>query len=190
MENLKLLDELFSEGELLSKTIYYVPSPEGVWRTFSVYSTNDLDRYQLWQSSVQRFIKAFYPSELDDFKGFIKEISPDNHRKILGILSAIKLLPVEPSLMEKDNSRTKITINNTQNNSNSIVFNLFVDAIKDEIRGKDLKQLSDILKVYEKNPESSQKKLIEKIKSFGGDVLTNIVANIITNPSIYKGLII
>ncbi|GAO28330.1 hypothetical protein JCM15548_1413 [Geofilum rubicundum JCM 15548] len=79
---------------------------------------------------------------------------------------------------------TNIVINNTQ----KVVLNLFTEAIKDEISGKDYKELKEILKNYEKEPDKAKTKLIEKLKGFGSDILTNIVANIMTNPNFYSGL--
>ncbi len=189
MNKTELLKNLIIEGESLSSTISYVPAPPNVFRTFSVYKTSQVDKYQSWQSSTQRFIKSYYPSDLTDFKEAAKKLSPENHRKILGLLTAIELLPEEPSSSESEyKSGTNITIHNSQNNTQNLVLNLFMDAIKDEITGKELKQLKEILAEYEIEPEKNKSKLTEKIKSFGTDVLTNIVANIITNPAFYGGL--
>ncbi len=118
-------------------------------------------------------------------------LSPDNHRKILAILRAIKLLPTEPikSPTHKSSPTNNIHITNTQNNTLHIAINLFLEAIKDEITGKDLKEVKEIIKDFEAEPEKSKNKLIDKIKGFGSDVLSNIVANILTNPNIYNELI-
>lgn len=190
MKNSELLDGLILEGDKLQQTIVYVPAPEGVWRTYSVYRTTTAEKYQTWQSAVQRFIKSFYPSDLEDFKVTTKNISPENHRRILGLLNAIKLLPEEPeSNILKQKSATNIIINNSQHNTQNIVFNLIIDAIKDEITGKELKELKELLKEYEKEPQKDKSKIADKIKNFGTDVLSNMIANILTNPSIYSGLI-
>jgi tRNA uridine 5-carbamoylmethylation protein Kti12 len=190
MEKHELLENLITEGEILKTTINFVPSPEGVMRMYSVYSTNQGEKYERWKSSVQRFIKSYYPSDLDDFKDTSKKISPESHRKILGLLSAIKLLPLEPVTNKIfDKKETNITIHNTQNNTQSVVFNIIIDAIKDEITGKDLKELKELIRDYEKEPEKDKSKLIDRIKNFGTDVLTNMIANILTNPNIYNGLI-
>lgn len=45
------------------------------------------------------------------------------------------------------------------------------------------------MKNYENEPEETKSKLIDKIKGFGGGVLPNIVANILTNPTICKGIL-
>jgi hypothetical protein len=186
--NLDLLENLIKEGNELSNTINYVPAGHDVIRTYSVYSTNEQVKYQNWISSVQRFVKTYFYSDLDDIKEASKKLSPDNHRKILGLLNAIKLLPNEPVHKEENKNLygTSINITNNQTNSQHIILNIFLEAIKDEITGKDLKALQQIVKDNEGEPEKAKSKILEKLKSFGSDVLTNIVANIITNPNIYS----
>ena len=178
-----LIDDLIEKGKELTNTISYVPS-EGL-RTYSVYRTNKKEEYQNWQSSAQRFIKTYFPSDLEDFKENTKKLSPDNHQKMMGILRAIKLMPEEPKVDNGESSgNTNITINNTQ----QIVLNLFTEAVKDEITGKEFKELKEILKNYEREPEKTTSKIKERLKKMGGDVLTNIITNILTNPNIYGGL--
>ncbi|WP_062122167.1 hypothetical protein [Geofilum rubicundum] len=185
MDKTELLNNLISEGERLTSTIQFVPSPPNIIRMYSVYHTTEGEKYQDWLSTTQRFIKTYFPSDLPEVKGATQKLSPDNHQTIIGILRAIKLLPDEPKMSEINNpTGTNIVINNTQ----KVVLNLFTEAIKDEISGKDYKELKEILKNYEKEPDKAKTKLIEKLKGFGSDILTNIVANIMTNPNFYSGL--
>lgn len=191
MEKIDLLNSLITEGESLTSSISFSPAREGVIRVGNpVYKTNQGEKYQIWQSSVLRFIKSYYSSDLDEVKEASKRLSPDSHRKVLGILNAIRLLPEEPEANStKDNSKTNITIHNTQNNTQTVVFNLIIDTIKDEVTGKELRELKELLREYEKEPHKDKSKLKDKIKNFGTDILTNMIANILTNPNIYSGLI-
>ncbi|TDQ23832.1 hypothetical protein [Tenacibaculum caenipelagi] len=185
MNKSKLLDDLISQGEKLTDSIYHVPAGSGVLRFNSVYSTRKKEEYQNWQSSSQRFIKTYFPSDLEDFRRNTEQLSPNNHQKMMGILRAIKLMPEEPiKTSGKGSGNTNITINNTQ----QIVLNLFTEAVKDEITGKEYKELKEILKNYEREPEKTTSEIKEKLKKMGGDVLTNIITNILTNPNIYGGL--
>jgi len=192
MEKLELLEKLILEGDKLALTISYVPSRDGVIRLFDVYRTNSSTEYQDWQSSVERFVKTYFSSELADIKEATKKLTPANHTKVVGILKAIKQLPDEPEKVEKSRKETSITINNsqnnTQNNTQEIVFNIFIEAIQDELTGKEMRELKEILSEFDKEPEATKSRLIDKLKSFGGNVLSGIVANIITNPNIYSNL--
>ncbi len=183
----KILDKIIDEGNILYSTVHFVEPGYNVIRTFSVYKSNEPERYQRWLSSVQRFVKSFYQSELEEIKEVSKKINPKNHRIIMGILEAIKFLPNEPE-NKIDSTGTNINITNNQSVSQSIVLNVFLEAISDEISGKDLKEIKNLLKEFENKPEEIKPKLIEKVKSFGNNVLSNIVANILTNPAIYTGI--
>jgi hypothetical protein len=187
--NLEIIENLITDGDSLTQTISYVPPGHGMIRTFSVYTASNLEKYENWQSSVLRFVKTYHPSDLEEVKEVSKKLSPENHRKILGILKAIKLLPNEPVKSNENKSPTNnISITNNQTVSQELTVNIFLDAIKDEITGKDFKALKEIMQDYDTKPEETKTKVMEKIKGFGGDVLSNIVANILTNPTIYGGL--
>jgi len=183
MDKSEILKDLINEGEYLTETISYVPQSSGGIRTFSVYRTSEHDKYQNWRSASQRFVKTYFPSGLEEIKEVVKKLSPGNHKKILGILRAIELMPEEPN--KSDNrSGTNITINNTQ----QFAVNIFKEAIKDELTGNQFKELKEFLNEYEKAPEQIKSKMKEKLKNMGNDVFSNIIANILTNPGILGGL--
>ena len=192
MDKLELLEQLIFEGDKLASTISYVPAPDGVIRTSAVYSTTSPSDYQDWKSAVERLIKTHFSSDLSKVEEASKKLSPDNHRKILGILKAIRQLPSEPKKTLNSEKGTTVTITNsqqnTQNNTQEIIFNIFVEAVQDELTGKEMKELKEILLEFDKEPEKTKSRLLDKLKKFGGDVLASIVANIITNPNVYSSL--
>lgn len=57
------------------------------------------------------------------------------------------------------------------------------------MKGNQLKELQKIIE--EKGTESNEKKnkIVETLKKFGGDVASNIVANILTNPSLFNNYV-
>lgn len=183
MEKAVILSKLIKEGEELTTSISVIPRTPGVLGGGTRYRSNMGERYQNWQSAVVRLIKNHFSSDFEEIKEAMKRISPGDHQRILGTLRAIEILPEEPENVGQS-SGTSITIHNTQ----KVVLNLFVDAIKDEIAGKDYKALKEILKNYEREPKETASKLKKKLKSFGENVLTNIVTNILTHPNIYSAL--
>lgn len=104
------------------------------------------------------------------FSGLLENLS--NEIRAIGIPKKNK---------EKGNM---VNANITQNQS----FSLFFDSIKDEITGKQLRELKEII-ANEPDLEKAKPKIIAKIKSFGSDICSNIIANIITNPAIWSGLL-
>lgn len=75
-----------------------------------------------------------------------------------------------------------ITNTNTQSQQQDQTVDIFIEAIADELTGKQMKELKAALAEEKGGKKGS---LIEKVKSFGLDTLSNIVANIVTNPAIW-----
>lgn len=77
-----------------------------------------------------------------------------------------------------------INISVNQNQNQSVQIHFIWESIKDELTGKQIRELEEV--INEDLPAENKKgKVIEKLKSFGGDILTNIIANILTNPNIF-----
>ncbi len=85
---------------------------------------------------------------------------------------------------KKNNENSGININLTQNQNQTVNINLLISALEDELTVSQLREVNALMKAEE--PKSEKKrKIIEKIKSFGSDVASNILANILTNPNIW-----
>lgn len=183
------IEELISKGKELQDSIY-ISRQEPF---FTIYKSRKEEDYKKWLQSIKRLVDTMFPSSIERLSPYENKISPENHLEILGILEGIKNFPEEPKNEIKENDSDKITINNNQNNiqnnTQQVILNIFIDAIRDEITGKELKELKEIMKNYEKNPEETKSTLLEKIKGFGKDVLSNIMANIITNPDFYSAFL-
>jgi hypothetical protein len=78
------------------------------------------------------------------------------------------------------------TITQFNQNSNQISFEqinnpVFIEAIKQELSDDQYKILEELIK-----NKSDKKTIVQTLGSFGKDVITNIIANILTNPSLYN----
>lgn len=189
LETLNLLNQLIEQGTKLTNEIKFVPPRPNVTRFYSVYEVSTPSEYAEWRSTVERFVKTYYQEELNTLSGIADKITPENHQKRLGLLKAIKLLPKSRSISITPNiTQPLININNTQNQTQSqtLILDIFVEAIKDEISGKEWKELKQLIEEYknESEPENVKPKLLEKIKGFGENVLAGIVAGIVTNPNL------
>lgn len=77
-----------------------------------------------------------------------------------------------------------INVTQSQSQTQEIAITIFLDSIKDELTGRQIKEIREIVD-HEDDINQAKPKIIEKLKSFGGDVLSNVIANIITNPTIW-----
>lgn len=108
-------------------------------------------------------------------------------------MESCRAIPILPSIQKAPTSKidksvhVNVTQTQSQSQEQSFSIDIFLEAIKAEIKGKQLKELKAIAQ-EEPNPEKAKTKVLDKIKSWGGDVLANVVANIVTNPNIWAGL--
>lgn len=120
------------------------------------------------------------------------DVCNDNFRKeLLSNIDMAKSVCMSKRDMTSSNP-SSLTINNTnqqeQKQTQSITIDLFLEAIKDDLTGRQIREIKDVISESGSDKEKARDGIIEKLKSFGSDVAANIVANIITNPIIWGGL--
>lgn len=86
--------------------------------------------------------------------------------------------------LRKSNNDTGINISLTQSQNQTININVLISALEEELTNSQLKEIKDLMN--EDIPKSKKRtKIIDKIKSFGSDIASSIIANLLTNPSIW-----
>lgn len=192
------LDSLIQEHEELG-VLYEIKN------YFVTYQYNDMQKYRNWLAKTERFLFANYPNDKDclEFQNISKEkLTKTQQEKLIAILKAFKEIPTIVSINQNtnineventNNNPINVNINNnnsqTQNQEQSITIELFLEAIKDELTGKQIKEINSIIKESDNDVKKARPKIIEKIKEFGIDTVSNIITNIITNPTIWNYLL-
>lgn len=193
------LDGLITEGQEVRKTISYVEPGYNVIRTFNVYKIDTI-KYETWKNKVIRFLSYSFPNDrcISDFEKAVADFekahnSPKIFDKLIGILESCVAIPVLPISDNKHAADKLININVNQSQSQSqeqlqiMAIHIFTEAIKDELTGKQIKEIKEIFK-EEPDAKKAYPKIFDKIKSFGSDVASNVLANILTNPAIWGNL--
>jgi CRISPR/Cas system Type II protein with McrA/HNH and RuvC-like nuclease domain len=85
---------------------------------------------------------------------------------------------------QKDHSNTGLSINLIQNQHQSTNVNLILMAIEEVLTIKQLNELKEIVGKVESD-ETKKIKLKQKIESFGSNVMSNILANLFSNPNFW-----
>lgn len=78
-----------------------------------------------------------------------------------------------------------ITLNQNQQQNQSIYLNVILGALQDELNGNQLREIQEVID-NEEPIEEKKVSIINKITSFGSGLASNILANILTNPSLYS----
>ena len=181
------IDELISEGEKLKESIYKDPNyNKDIYFPYDVYKTKEENEYENWISSVKRFIRNEDEKEFNEMIKIFKDIDPKNHTKILATLRAIKEIPNKSKKeVIKQEKGIHINITQSQNQQTNVSINLIIEAFQDELNGNQRKEIQTIIDDKELEPEKKKSKIVETLKKFGSDVASNILANILTNPSFF-----
>ena len=176
-----------------------IPRLRKLKEIITYYEYDDKEEYEKWLATTKRLLSIHYPNDkfvLEFEELSRKELSETQQLKMLAILEAIDELPtIVPQNSEKQtgngvNITTNVSNTNTQsqNQEQSLAIDMFLEAIKDDLTGKQIKELREVLATSGNDEEKARSGIIEKLKSFGSDVAANIVANILTNPIIGGGL--
>lgn len=193
------LEQYIEEGETIAATIKYIEAPSGVIRLYNDYAIGNEKDYQEWKNKCQRILKLHYEKEGSYGRFMDAEASfKDNNydpvyiQDMIGVLKACVEIPSITEEFKEENpspvSPVTINVNQTQSQSQNVAVDVFLESIKDEIPGRHFKELKAIA-AEENDPVKAKSKILDKVKSFGEDVLSNIVANIITNPAVWLGLL-
>jgi hypothetical protein len=107
------------------------------------------------------------------------------------IISDIEHFGLPQIIESKQGEKLSVNVHqqNNQNQSTSVNINIdiILDVLKGELRNSEIEEVKEILESHDET-KVKKKKFIEKIKSFGSDVASNILANILTNPTIFEQL--
>ena len=163
------------------------------------YYYDDTTPYVTWLAMTKRLLAITYPNDkyAQEFEDISKEpITPLQQKRMLAILHAFVIYPnsVENNQMGNEkktdtiNITNNITSNQFQSQHQELDAHFFVEAIKDELTGSQIKELKEILTAAGQDGEKAKTGVVSKIKEFGINVASNILANIITNSSIWMGL--
>jgi hypothetical protein len=179
------INDLITEG----KKFYFIDSE------FS-NDINDAPNYAKWKEKCKRFLNLKFKNDkyIENFeKNCAFYDNSHTHNELIGIIEAFRDMPSiiqKPTSKSKSGQSTVVNVHQNQqqeqSQSQEIAIHIFLEAIKDELKGKQLKEIKAII-TEEPEPEKAKSKVIEKLKSFGENVLSNIVANVITNPTIWGG---
>ena len=189
-ENIKReLDTLIQEQK---DRIQRLQSNGNIYRPY-YYRTEDEDKYIKWRIKTYRFLRTHFKDD-EDIETFDRVsrglTKPTQQKMLLSILEGFVDYPdiIEKKELSKEPSHIIINNTNSQYQSQHQEIELLKKSFEDQLSVSQLKELKQIVEEEKGDLEKAKPRFIDKIKSFGENVASNILANIITNPAIWSYL--
>lgn len=179
------LNELIQQGRVLKNSLQFHTG-----NYFDYYTHANNQAYESWLMLTKRYINTMYSGDkfVSEFELLSEERNPtpELFDKMLAILEAMKQLPeVVKGNIEKANPMVAITNTQNQSQNQNVFIEVFMEALHEELSGRQIKELKSVAEDDNLNEEEKKSTILDKIKDFGMDTLSNIVANVLTNPSIW-----
>lgn len=165
------------------------------------YKLSNSSDYYTWKNQVKRFLAVNYQNDfqLDDYNKAIEKFerrgyhSPDDLDSVLGILIGYRSITQTIDIQKKEDENggdiiVTNNINQNQSQTQNQAVEIFIEAIKYDITSRQLDEIKNLIKDLNGNMEEAKPKIFEKLKSWGANVLSGVVTNIITNPAILNAL--
>ena len=193
-EDISLFDSLIAQGESILK-LYEEKEVETLAKDKAFN-----DEYDQWRADVFRLFETHFDFRKDIvfhevvkyYMWIMQQRSSKYVEIILRPMRSCYRIPYHKPVTEKTNADSPavspVNINihneNSQSQNQSQEFRQFVDLLKNSLAPYQYEELKEIAVADEPVPEK-RKKLLEKILSFGSNVGSSVLANILTHPEVF-----
>ena len=166
----------------------------GVQNLLERYYTKD-NAFVKQAEVLHSYIIALQSSKKDQYPLYTRCNTKDIAFDLKALIDAVKdeIATVGLPNSPKTNVSKGIQITNnlnqsqTQSQEQNVIVKILLEAVKDELTGKQRKELLAIAQ-ESKDPQEAHKGIMEKLKEYGANVSASIVANILTNPDVWATL--
>jgi hypothetical protein len=170
-------------------------------RLDALKSIHDSQRFNEWKVRTLATLAHVFGEEHSHYKALQNIIAfhyTDITTQAIGISKELMLSLIEnlknfdfPKENENPNNGVIVSVNQSNQQSQStqvsISFEFFIEILHGELRTSEIEELKEILQ-SSMEPKVKKKNFVDKIKSFGSDVASNILANLLTSPEVYNQL--
>jgi len=128
-------------------------------------------------------LKRSFPTKGSD-RYHIETVKETGRAIIDACIAEIETLGSPDQIYNGEKHGINLTVLQSQENKQTIKLDIIVNELRKELTGGQLDEIQSILD-SDGVPAEKKNKTIEKLKEFGVNTLSNIVAGILTNPSIF-----
>ena len=185
------IDELIKEGsnfKLKYQEAYLEPAGYGMLKQVpGIHYLEDADAFATWVQKSIRFLAQNFPNDISLEMFQCVDLDSLKQGTIYALVGSLKALKETPIICEPKKAHpttmNNITLNQnqnqTQNQTQQQNISPIMEILKNELRGKEMHEIEEILSSDEK-PEEKKNTIISKLKSFGENVAAGIVATLLT----------
>lgn len=145
-------------------------------------------------SHIVKEIAKIKPTEVYSGKSTVHKLKPELKKMLISLVEDLEVMGIEVYKSKENNSST-ITVQNSNTQSQSqeqqqkvtLSFEFVVECLTKGLRDTEVEELKEILS-SDDDPKIKKKKFSEKLRSFGSNVASNVLANIMTNPQVFEQL--
>lgn len=154
-----------------------------------------------WKADSLKFMESHFDKSTTAYASFCKPWFMGTQMKVfsyieeaLTVMESYYKIPNDKTMNTETTNNGGIHINveqhqsQTQQQSQQQMLNIIIEAIKDTLTGKQVKELREIAADTTKDDDEKKSRFIDKIKSFGANVSSDILANILTDGAIWASL--
>lgn len=158
----------------------------GVLERYYTYQDTQLHTAEKLKSDILILERKKTNSLSADPRCNVHDIAEDTRSLIDSIIDEIKALGI-PKRKEADDHSVNVSVlqNQKQSQHQDVVVSILLEATKDELTGRQRKEILEIVN-NSKTPEEARKSIFDKLKEYGEGVSASIVANMLTNPSVWS----
>ncbi len=190
-ELIQKIEELIQQGETFTNHIK-AGYKDTVLGRVSLWVISDEQGYENWKAVVKQFLRVYSPnneSTIEFEKLALGRINPDDHKKMIALLNAVKLFPQPARAPKNGNEKSRdIHFNISQNTNQTNTLTVYIDiktVLKESgLNDEQIKEIEEIKERHKSDLTKAKPEISKKLMSFGENVLSNILANIITNPNL------
>jgi hypothetical protein len=158
-----------------------------IWRNTTIGTLKRIVPQNITIINQLDSLRASAPIGNGDYTSSAKKGAKILLESLIGDLKKFGIEEIRNLTNDKPSLNVNVNQHNNQTQSTSVTINIdfLIEILKGELRTSEIDEVKEILE-SEDEPKEIKRKFIDKIKSFGSDVATNILANILTNPAIYE----
>jgi len=124
-------------------------------------------------------------TQSDDYPVFTLKTIKDLYRRLLNsMISEIENLGLPSKNDIKIDRSVNVNVNQNQSQYQKVELSFLIDILKDELNGRQLKELKEIVE-NESEPEVIKEKVNSKLVEFGINVTAGILSSLLSNPTIW-----